>query len=173
MQSQRRRHITTPLPHRCISQSSCISLNPNHEINPSTVKQLVTTLLIAALLMTGCCNMPQTPVENGVSKQLAQLRKSHITNINYKLFFSVPLSSKEDIMGREDLFFNLKDRKQDLQIDFKESKEHIHKIICNGNVSNFQFTNEHILLTSSSGISPDELGERLISKLLFCPTVSK
>ena len=113
------------------------------------MKQLVTTLLMAALLMTGCCNMPQTPVENGVSKQLAQLRKSHITNINYKLFFSVPLSSKEDIMGREDLFFNLKDRKQDLQIDFKESKEHIHKIICNGNVSNFQFTNEHIVIPSS------------------------
>jgi aminopeptidase N len=85
-------------------------------------------------------------VETGVSKELAQYRKSVISKVNYTLEFDIPRERKEKITANEVLRFHLDKKDRALQLDFKEDKSKLSKLTVNGLSVDIQHEKEHLLI---------------------------
>ena len=109
------------------------------------------TKVIAVLgsLLLAACGQSMSPVEPGVSLALAQHRAATISAVNYTLRFEIPRDSSADISAMATIDFMLSDSKTPLQLDFRERKELIHSVSCNGEPSDYQFQNEHIVIPGS------------------------
>lgn len=107
-------------------------------------------LFLFVFLITIQANAQQKPqqitVVDGVSWQLAQWRKKTISNINYKLEFSIPALAKLPIKAVEEIVFNLNDLSENLQIDFAEETRKIIKISVNGRNRDIVHYNQHIII---------------------------
>ncbi|MBQ9192746.1 MAG: aminopeptidase [Bacteroidales bacterium] len=99
-------------------------------------------LLLAGLLFAGC---GQTPVEPGVSRDLARERKAHISDVCYGLAFSIPEDREMPVLGTETLTFTL-DRKRTVQLDFREGADHLSELTVNGKEAEIRWEAEHIVL---------------------------
>lgn len=102
------------------------------------------------LLVSGCINNRELPVEKGISCSLAKSRKMSLSNIEYKLNIIVPLDVNKSLSAKELIGFDIKSIDQDLQIDFKEDASKIHKIICNGLPCQYRFELEHIVINKNN-----------------------
>lgn len=91
-------------------------------------------------------NVKAQKVETGVSKELAQYRKSVIEQVNYQLEFDIPREKTGKIAAQEVLSFNLKSKDEALQLDFKEDKTKLFKLIANGQSIAIQHEKEHLLI---------------------------
>ncbi|MCT3687940.1 MULTISPECIES: M1 family metallopeptidase [Elizabethkingia] len=90
---------------------------------------------------------PSTKVESGVSYELAQFRKSTLSNIKYELDLDIPESKTDRISGTENLTFNYKKQSEvPLQIDFKENAASLLSVSVNGQAIKTVLENEHILI---------------------------
>ena len=85
-------------------------------------------------------------VLKGVSLELATYRQSIISNIQYALHFNIPAVKNIEIEGVEKLRFNLSAVNQPLQLDFKQTPDHIKSIVVNGAKTPVIWNNEHILI---------------------------
>ncbi|MFN8254231.1 MAG: M1 family aminopeptidase [Bacteroidales bacterium] len=85
---------------------------------------------------------------SGVSRELALARKSQVKNINYKLFFSIPDSLKDDIIGSVTIDFENIHTNKDLVIDFQNDSLKILALIANNKFKSYRFVNEHIIIPS-------------------------
>ncbi|WES98441.1 M1 family aminopeptidase [Chryseobacterium arthrosphaerae] len=86
-------------------------------------------------------------LESGVSYELAQFRKSVLSNIKYQLDLKIPESKSERISGTEVLSFNYKKQNEaPLLIDFKEEAASLVSVAVNGKVTKPVFQNEHIII---------------------------
>ncbi|AZB07702.1 aminopeptidase [Chryseobacterium sp. G0162] len=86
-------------------------------------------------------------IESGVSYELAQFRKSTLSEITYELSLKIPESKSERISGTEVLTFNYK--KQDetsLLIDFKEDPASLLSVSVNGQTIKPILENEHVVI---------------------------
>ncbi|MEM6774496.1 MAG: M1 family aminopeptidase [Pseudomonadota bacterium] len=88
------------------------------------------------------------PVEPGVSLELARHRASLISELEYGLELSIPRDAAEDIPGRISIDFLLDDASQPLQVDFRESADHLRSATINGREADLEFTAEHIVIPS-------------------------
>jgi aminopeptidase N len=114
----------------------------------------ILALLICCTLLWACNKQQkEMPVENGVSKELATYRKANISQLVYQLKFSIPKDKEEKILGENVMTFDLSSINQDLQIDFRESADHIQAVKCNGKTSAFRFENEHLIVPKSDLIA--------------------
>ena len=86
------------------------------------------------------------PVEDAVSWELASFRKKTISNLNYKMDVTIPALPSIAITGTTELTFNLNDRSQGLQIDFKANPDQIKSIHVNGKRRRINHYNEHIVI---------------------------
>jgi len=84
-------------------------------------------------------------VEPGVSLALANARSASISNIQYQLHFTIPAEQTAPIQSTESIDFKLNKLDQ-LQIDFKQSADHLKTIAVNGKAITIEFKNEHILI---------------------------
>ncbi|MCT3962081.1 aminopeptidase [Elizabethkingia anophelis] len=90
---------------------------------------------------------PSPKVESGVSYELAQFRKSTLSNIKYELDLDIPESKTDRISGTENLTFNYKKQSEvPLQIDFKENAASLLSVSVNGQAIKTVLENEHILI---------------------------
>lgn len=90
---------------------------------------------------------PSPKVESGVSYELAQFRKSTLSNIKYELGLDIPESKTDRISGTENLTFNYKKQSEvPLQIDFKENAASLLSVSVNGQAIKPVLENEHILI---------------------------
>ncbi|MCT3854413.1 aminopeptidase [Elizabethkingia anophelis] len=90
---------------------------------------------------------PSPKVESGVSYELAQFRKSTLSNIKYELDLDIPESKTDRISGTENLTFNYKKQSEvPLQIDFKENAASLLSVSVNGQAIKPVLENEHILI---------------------------
>ena len=90
---------------------------------------------------------PSPKVESGVSYELAQFRKSTLSNIKYELDLNIPESKTDRISGTENLTFNYKKQSEvPLQIDFKENAASLLSVSVNGQTIKPVLENEHILI---------------------------
>jgi aminopeptidase N len=105
-------------------------------------------LLILCLSTTAYAqqNIKPVAVEAGVSFELAKYRHSSISNIQYKLDFVIPAQKATEIIASEQISFNLQNNGQPLQIDFKQSPDHIKALAVNGKAIVADLREEHIVI---------------------------
>lgn len=84
-------------------------------------------------------------LQEGVSVSLAQYRKHNITDLHYNLEFIIPENPGANVDGVERITF-IQKKKEDIIIDFRESRDNIHLIAVNGKKCDFSFYNEHIVI---------------------------
>ncbi|PAW95016.1 aminopeptidase [Mucilaginibacter sp. MD40] len=85
-------------------------------------------------------------VEPGVSLELANYRKSIISNIQYILQFNIPTVKTEPIAATETIQFDAKSNSQPLQIDFKQDVSYIKRIKVSGEQVPVALQQEHLLI---------------------------
>ena len=104
-------------------------------------------VIIAALLIFLLpSRKEQLSLTTGVSHELAQTRAGRLSDIRYNLFFNIPEQIDESIPAKLNLTFNLSDKKQDLQLDFKEEGDHLLSLTINGSALKPVIEQEHIVL---------------------------
>ncbi|WP_296619902.1 M1 family aminopeptidase [Marivirga sp.] len=112
-------------------------------------KKLLTIAFI--FLFFSCENFRETDSnmnENGVSKSLAEYRKEVISNVNYKISFTIPDSLNQSIEASETITLELKKVKLPLHLDFKGKAEQLKEISVNGKKIPIDYANEHIVILS-------------------------
>jgi len=108
---------------------------------------LISSLIISASFIS-CSKVSTPPNEPGVSLELAEFRKSLISDIHYTLFFNIPKDQKSQIEATLSVQFNLENENLDIPLDFRESADHLKSLSINGNPADIKFENEHIILPS-------------------------
>ncbi|EJF08277.1 aminopeptidase [Pontibacter sp. BAB1700] len=110
-----------------------------------------TTLALSLAIFGACSKGPATsaytlPVETGVSRTLAEYRNQTLRNVQYDIKLQIPTGKEAPIPASETISFNLLNREQALQIDFKEQPSHLHAVRVNGKQIPIEFENEHIVI---------------------------
>lgn len=109
-------------------------------------------ILLSMLVLAACSaetsgrRSEMIPVEPGVSLELAESRKARLSEINYDLRFSIPDSIDDQIDAELYLYFYLKDTDTNLQLDFKEDKERLKSLSINGESTDIDHRDEHLIL---------------------------
>lgn len=114
------------------------------------MRRILLLALLPAFLFSCSSEKETESVQSGVALDMAQYRKSVLTEVNYKLEFSVPESYDQKIQASEELTFNLSDNSKDLPLDFKVSPEHLKGIVVNGKSQPLELVNEHIILKAEN-----------------------
>ena len=110
---------------------------------------IITTLVISLLL--GSCQSHEKPnklYEEGISLELAQLRKQEIKDLKYNLHFSIPDQKQKTVEGEARIQFTIQNP-QEIILDFRESADKIKELNINGKSADYKFLNEHIILSKS------------------------
>ena len=113
---------------------------------------LYLTLFVCILL--GSCQANKEPnnlYEEGISLELAQLRKQEIKDLKYSLRFSIPEQKQEAVEGETRIQFTIQ-KPQEIILDFSESADKVKEVSVNGQPTEYTFLNEHIILPKSSTI---------------------
>lgn len=102
-------------------------------------------LLFIFLIVFQAC---QTSIENvpGVSLELAEYRKSVVSDIAYALTFHIPENKEVEIPANLIATFHLSKNDIDLPMDFRESGDNIKFLTVNAQEVAINFENEHLLL---------------------------
>lgn len=87
-------------------------------------------------------------VEPGVSFALANWRHSAISDIAYTLDFDIPAEKSNVIYATEIIRFKLKALNQPLQLDFKQTPDHIQSILVNGKQVPADLESEHLIIAT-------------------------
>lgn len=114
-------------------------------MNKSSLQNYLLTLSLIFVTL-GCSNSPS--IEPGVSLELAQFRKANISDITYELYFNVPAEQSDSIQAQATISFELAEEGHDIQLDFRESREHLKSLSINGETTEISFEYEHIILPS-------------------------
>lgn len=106
-------------------------------------------LLFIALLVAAC-RQQQMPVETGISKQLADWRSQHISDLNYRLSFRIPAERQANVRGEVQAFFKLDEAGQDLQFDFKGDGAMVHELVVNGEQIPVRWERQHVVVDAGN-----------------------
>ena len=117
------------------------------------MKALKYIAIAATLLLSSCQSTEKSNklYEEGISLELAQLRKQEIKELKYGLSFSIPEQKQEAVEGEARISFLLQ-RPQEIILDFRESADKIKDVSVNGKPSEYTFLNEHLVLPEASTI---------------------
>lgn len=97
------------------------------------------------LLLAACQTHKQpAPVETGISKQLADWRLKHISNLSYQLKFISPASRTKPIHGELQAAFQLDTTDRALQFDFKGTA--VQRVVVNGKAVPVRWETQHVIL---------------------------
>ncbi len=86
------------------------------------------------------------PVEQGVSKQLAEFRASVLNDVTYALDFNIPGNKSEAIKASALISFKLDVAAQPLQLDFQQRADQVQSVTINSKKAPVELLNEHLLL---------------------------
>ena len=103
-------------------------------------------LIFFCLLLFSCKTEDSIVIENGVSKDLADVRKEQISEITYNLHFKIPNSIDKAIASRAEILFHIKDTKKEVTLDFKEASSKLKSIAINGDSIGINHQKEHIII---------------------------
>ncbi len=102
---------------------------------------------VVVLIFFGCGDsVEQSTIDHGVSLQMANARKARLSNINYQLYFDIPLEKSQDIPANVKISFDLESNQKRLLLDFKESTEKVLSVKKNEISISFELMNEHIVI---------------------------
>ncbi len=105
-----------------------------------------------SVLLLGCSEKQKEEIPNlrkGVSQELAEYRKTVISNLKYQLHFEIPADKRKPITGNLVARFDYAKSKssQSLLMDFKGDSSKIRTIIINGKEVDLNFEKEHVILS--------------------------
>jgi aminopeptidase N len=103
--------------------------------------------LFLLLVLAACTNV--SPIEPGVSRNLARERATRISDLRYDLTFSIPASLEESCSGEVILRFELSGKGQ-LQLDFRPGAEAVHSLVVNGRRLSADMRDEHIVIPGNA-----------------------
>jgi aminopeptidase N len=113
------------------------------------------------LVISSCQTLKETNsiLQDGVSKELASFRKQQVSDVAYKLSFSIP--EKKDSPIPAELTVNLKvlSLKEPLYLDFNEKTQNLKSITVNGVAIAVRHEKEHLIIP----IENLKLGSNLIA----------
>ncbi len=98
---------------------------------------------------------PTTPVSApavvpGVSRELAEFRKSLISRVAYDLRLTVPASKAAPVQAEETVSFRLRDNRAPVQLDFKGQASQLHALAINGQPAPIDYRQEHLVLPAAA-----------------------
>ena len=98
-------------------------------LNRAIMKSIHYLILITTLLLSSCQSNDKSNklYEEGVSLELAQLRKQEIKDLKYDLSFSIPEQKQVPIEGEATIRFNV-GHSQEIILDFRESADKIMEV---------------------------------------------
>ena len=102
---------------------------------------LILTLLASCNRMDG-----EKYLEEGVSKLLATYRKATISDVVYRLEFTIPEGKEDPISGMAALEFSLTSKREPLVIDFRADRQYLESVKVNGTFIETVLTNGHIVI---------------------------
>ena len=104
-------------------------------------------VLLVAVLLAGCrgAGFDGKVYDEGVSVELAQWRKATIGGLRYGLRFDIPAQRSEAVEGEVCVCFALA-RRREVVLDFRERADLLHEVKVNGEVCDYAFVNEHIII---------------------------
>ncbi len=88
----------------------------------------------------------EEPPQPGVALELAAQRAQSIRNLKYDLWFSIPASASEPIVGREAIHLTVVDASRPVILDFEPGAESIISISAHGKPIGVQAVNGHIVI---------------------------
>ncbi|MDZ7633952.1 MAG: M1 family aminopeptidase [Bacteroidales bacterium] len=107
---------------------------------------LLSGFLILTLLAS-CNRMEEEEyTEEGVSKLLATYRKTTISDVVYRLEFTIPEGKEDPISGMAAIEFSLTSKRQPLVIDFRADDAYLESVKVNGHSVEPLLTNGHIVI---------------------------
>ena len=112
-------------------------------------KIIIPFLFLFPIFIIACKESHQEVLENGVSKILADQRKSDLSEVNYKLHFSIPDKKEEAIKGINEISFQWQGGAKDLVLDFKNEAEQVLGVWKGENPLNYRVESQHIIIEGS------------------------
>lgn len=109
--------------------------------------------MVIVLLLSSCQTDKKSEklYEEGVSLELAQLRKKEIKELKYNLHFSIPKRKQEAVEGEANIRFTIQ-RPQEIILDFRENADKIKEVSINGQSTAYIFQNEHIRIPEEATV---------------------
>ena len=109
--------------------------------------------LFVFLILCSCQSNKQSDkiYEEGVSLELAQLRKREIKNLKYHLSFSIPAQKQDAVESEARILFTIQ-QPQEIILDFRESADKIKEVAVNGQATAYIFQNEHLRIPEEATI---------------------
>ena len=105
-------------------------------------------MVMAVCLFFGSCQSNQKSEKlyvEGISLELAQLRKQEIKDLKYGLSFSIPEKKQEAVEAEMKVRFTIQ-RPQEIILDFRESADKIKEVSVNGQSTDYRFEKEHLII---------------------------
>ncbi|MDO4754978.1 MAG: M1 family aminopeptidase [Parabacteroides sp.] len=101
--------------------------------------------------MTACCSHTpeQALLQAGVSRELADFRKTHFEQVRYNLFFSIPEVRQEAVTGHVTLAFRMKEQ-HPIIIDFRGEAKQITSVCLNEKEVAYAVRDEHIVIEETA-----------------------
>ena len=113
------------------------------------IKSAILIVWVLNLVLYPSCRNKQMPeIIPGVSKEIADYRKSFIDSLNYHLHFIIPPVREEMVHGKAIIHLYLNKKPDNLIMDFNAPEEHLQKVTVNQINTDFLFMNEHIVIPS-------------------------
>ena len=109
------------------------------------------TAVMLVFTLSACIALPDDSllIEEGVSAELAAFRARYYEKIHYDLFFSIPEKKAEPIVGEAKIRLMTR-TKQPVILDFRADEKQIVYVKANGKPVQYQFVNEHIVLSDNT-----------------------
>jgi aminopeptidase N len=107
---------------------------------------LCLSLMSAPVVSAYAQQASSVKTEKGVPESLATHRQKVLSNVLYQLHFQIPPDRDKKIEASETLRFDLEKDALPLQLDFKETPDHLKTIEVNGTPVTARFRNEHIVV---------------------------
>ena len=103
---------------------------------------------LVAVLVFSCGRKSDSKFEvtEGVSRELASHRKMQVSDVKYRLSFSIPEKREDSIPARLILELSLKDAEHPLVLDFKSDKGSPDSGIVNGVSVPIEYQKEHLII---------------------------
>lgn len=119
--------------------------------------------MLALPLLASCHEAAEIKSEEGVSWSLAQLRQRTMRDVHYDLQFKLPVDAETPIEAEETFRFEL-DSLWSVQMDFRETEDHLQSLVVNGEAQTIRLEKEHLILPQEAlTLGPNEVSITFIA----------
>lgn len=119
-----------------------------------------TLAALLAVFSTACRKPSDSLLDDGVSIELMRRRAGILSDIRYKLFFSLTDSLQQPVAGKQEILFTVSQINSPLILDFSADPSQIRSVEINGRAGAYRFVNGHIVF-SEKDIVPGENAIRI------------